>query len=53
MLNKKISIVASFRNEEKILHYLQKEFMNFSAKYTDLDYEIVFIMMIQLINLKK
>ena len=43
MLNKKISIVASFRNEEKNLALFAKRIHESFAKYTDLDYEIVFI----------
>ena len=43
MLNKKISIIASFRNEEKNLALFAKRIHESFAKYKDLDYEIIFI----------
>lgn len=43
MLNKKISIIASFRNEEKNLEFFAKKIHDSFSKYKNLDYEIIFI----------
>ena len=43
MLNKKISIVASFRNEEKNLEIFSRRIHESFQLYKNLDYEIIFI----------